>query len=521
VAIHVFSVFGENFSVGSTTIQANQQQFVTDLDNSIDLDKAIIRQSTTTQYDRVVVQGAKVKSCFTIAFADGTLEAGWTAAEETAYAAGDTSDPTDEKKNDAERKTDKYERVYQTFRIPNDWGWVSGNGLGGDLGNASPTVDWLGYVDEDTVKTNWSFGKRLLRYLPFEKDAAIGDAEPEFLPPLVVVVDPDTGNYHQVEKLDSVNKNPASVRMLDRELGFQISPSINHIFGLGHFDPDVDAVSGTAPQVNYSTLIATVFAETDERLKVQVDLPSAYSSENLKTLVVNVPDAELWYVAPNTVKEVTNGQLVYYSGTSTIRNDRERLEAIAALASSWYSQKRSVVSITIQNIAHYFPVGGYLVAATTSWQREQIGTVITQASWDFRRGTSTVETGHFEIDVSVFLDIPNMSDFRAVSREFHEQKQLIDELKRDVGNIPSRQIAGAVGTNVFPGRVLSKDTSEGNDQMTYLVDLYANGPDADSTGQVLVRQLQIDTEEVIPAGTWVFVMLINGNYYMQVPVWVE
>ena len=57
---------------------------------------------------------------------------------------------------------------------------------------------------------------------------------------------------------------------------------------------------------------------------------------------------------------------------------------------------------------------------------------------------------------------------------------------------------------------------------SYEVDAYPNGLDADSI-HVTARQLQIDADETIPAGTWVILAKTGdggtAHYYMQVPVW--
>lgn len=85
----------------------------------------------------------------------------------------------------------------------------------------------------------------------------------------------------------------------------------------------------------------------------------------------------------------------------------------------------------------------------------------------------------------------------------------------DSGLQPVDQTTGqaqAAGGGV-PGKILSGSGS------SYTVELYANGPSKASTKEVTVTQLQIDSGETIPAGTWTFVSQIGDGHFMQVPVW--
>jgi hypothetical protein len=54
---------------------------------------------------------------------------------------------------------------------------------------------------------------------------------------------------------------------------------------------------------------------------------------------------------------------------------------------------------------------------------------------------------------------------------------------------------------------------------TYIVTQYPDGPDEAAGDDITVTQLQIDAGETIPVDTWVFILKIGTNYYMQVPVW--
>ena len=310
-------------------------------------------------------------------------------------------------------------------------------------------MDKDGNLDTSLTPPVWNFARALLRYLPIEKPAEKADAEPEFMKPIIIVKNPDDDKYYHIDKLSSVNKNPGGVSMMDREAGIKIENlKVNHLLGLNHFNPETDKATGTTPEIDYETIIATVFAETDQRLRVEVDVPRANRSETIKTLVIDVEDAELWYVVPGTVIKVKNGALWGASGNLVRRDDSERLRTIAALAKAWYSRKRAAVRLTVKNIAQYSPVGTFITSVSSSWHKEQIGTVVSQRTWDFRDATTQMETGFFELDVSAIVDIPNMTDLRAVSRAFHSQQREITELRRHIGNLPVRDVSGGIGGGI-------------------------------------------------------------------------
>ena len=75
---------------------------------------------------------------------------------------------------------------------------------------------------------------------------------------------------------------------------------------------------------------------------------------------------------------------------------------------------------------------------------------------------------------------------------------------------PPQQSASA-----FPAMILS-----GGPGATYQVSVYKNGPTGAATAAT-ATQLQIDSGETIPVGTWTIVTLVNNKYYMQVPVWLD
>jgi len=85
------------------------------------------------------------------------------------------------------------------------------------------------------------------------------------------------------------------------------------------------------------------------------------------------------------------------------------------------------------------------------------------------------------------------------------------ELTSDAENQPPPK--KSVSSSSMPGQVVSGGGS------SYLCTVYPNGS-AGAAITVNVEQLQIDSSETIPAGTWAIVTKNGNSYSMQVPVFV-
>lgn len=512
VNIYIFSVFDEGVSVGGVYYPGNPEQIDLALDDLIDIESAEIGVNQSQLYDTIVVQGQRVKTCFSASFADGTLQAAWSGSEETSYK---NIIAADGKTGDILRSADDYTAVYQRFIVPDSWNWFAGNGIGGYGGNAVPSFDNFAYPDYSTPGPYSGRPRPLLRALPLTRVDGI-DYD-NYLPPVAIIKHTDDQGadaYYPIDQLDKIKKSPASLRMLDGDMGLEIRGKINHSFGKNSFDSATNGPTEHEPDFDYNDLICTVAVESDVRPKVIVELGG--ETEVNRTLVINVYDAEFWYITPGTVEGVSDGQVVHHSGGVT-RDDTEKLRNIAAMAAAWYGKYRGTVRLTVKDVVTSMLPGALIVSASSSWQNEPVSTVISRVTYDFTGAKTTIETGFAELDFSVLLDIPGMSDFRSVGRAFNRQQAEIGELKKHLNNLPVRNAAAGSGSESGGVPVLIKSKQSGS---VYLVDVYGNGSAEDPTEEgVECEQLQIDTAETIPASTWAIATKINGSYYMQVPVW--
>ena len=404
VYIRIFSVAVEDMAMGDNILPANDYQVALNLEESIDWARPRINIHSETQYQRIIVQGARVMSCFTVSFEDGTLEKGWTAAEETAYGSA----------GDDERATERYQRVYQHFRIPyQGFDWQAGDGVGGGNSGVVPDIDDEGnWTDPSGAPEGYlNAFKGLLPVTPFligydyesdiesPTDRNPSYSDPTYVRPMVFIKNTVDNTYYYVDRpgpgMPMVSYG--SVTMLDREMAFTVNVNPNHQLGLNHFSGDSVLTPSAGAQVDYEDIIATVFAETDKRLRVTVYQDFAGNDQD-KTLIINVPDAELWYVAADTVFDIaSDGSLKYVSGSGAIRDDSERLRVIAAMAQAWYRNRRATLTAGLAGIQDILPLGAMITTAGLTF-REEIGTVITQKTWDFTGGMSNIQTGYVELD---------------------------------------------------------------------------------------------------------------------------
>jgi hypothetical protein len=419
IELRIFPVLGETISVGDFTFSGNPNKLSLILDDAIDVENCTTQMAYSTLYDRIVIQGARKKLCFTLAVADGNLIPGWKAYDEASYRAlsGDSEE------NDLARQSTLYDAVYQRFIVSPTWDWKAnlGNGvMKSILPDGAP---------------RWNYPRPLLRWIPIEK--AGGDVGvDEYEEPMAFIFDSEESIYYSVEKPGESGIPGGNIRMIDNAMGITLKSQINHIYGLNHF-LDNDGESEIEPVFDYANLVATVAAEIDDRIKIIVNLTGQIADIG-RTLVIDVHDAEHWTIAAGTATGILNGQLIREPVEKIVRNDTAKIKAIAALARAWYSVYRASLNISVKTIMAFPALGSIITEVSSAWHKEPINTIVTSKRWDFRSGTSALETGYSDLDVRAMLDIPGMSDFRAVGRAFGRQQKQISDLRERIGSLPSR-----------------------------------------------------------------------------------
>lgn len=452
--IAVFSLHNFPVTVGDVTVPANsfQQDVVFASSRSVQPTITFNRQNT---YDRIIVKGGPIYSCFSLSMADGTLAPGWKTTgvdfdSETEYKAGSDDSGADAKLHDAERATAKFRNVYRRFGLPGDWDGKAGSGLG-SIGGADPvlydampgcTPRGFPLADYHPLgKPVYITGKYFERELPLQMDghATTGTlyTQKEYRTPFAVVEvdDPDNPGstvYAYTHKLDAFDLTPFSIAMNDTGPGIILSAQPNHLVALNHFDT-ADAGtsdSNTEPQVDYETMIVTVMMETDIHVKVDTAVLGYGTTETGRTKAIYDNDAVVWYIVPNTVIEVTDGELVHHDG-GYVRDDSERIRLIAARAMSWYGQPRSQIEWTAQYVDLAAPAGSMIRSMIGPEGVTLVNSMVTSRVWNFEPGqqSTRVQTGFVELEFTR----------RGPEQRARQRLRRIAKLRQRQAKIPQRE----------------------------------------------------------------------------------
>lgn len=399
----VFSQLPEPLAVSvpdadDVVLPANEFQSAVDFSFANDTE-ASIQLSDLERYDLVDVIGGPLSVCCTLSLADGTLEPGWTAQQETDYKAGSTAQEPTAIGHDWARAADKWHAVYQKFRVPNAWDWTAGDGSGTAVMRiANPVVALDGTVLPEATAPAWIYGKTFRRELPFESDE---EGERELRQPFVVLQ--YDGNWAFAEKAEDI---VANVRLSDNEMAVYVEPRpINHIAAENHWTGAEPTEHD--PLYDYETYMLTVMFATDQHLRVRLGI---HPAEAARIKRIEMPYAEAWYVLHGTVLDLIDGEPARWGEEITpepgymVRNDVGRLRAAAVLASVWYAVERRTLTYRYQGISTaHFP-GSLIRAAANGLATAQINTVVTERQWNFGEQTTTVRTGFEDLDAEALVN---------------------------------------------------------------------------------------------------------------------
>ncbi|MDD5327409.1 MAG: hypothetical protein PHY02_06295 [Phycisphaerae bacterium] len=419
VDIVPFSMLDEDIKLGDIIMPANPKKVPVDLWTEQTHTTAEVTSSIVNTFDRIVVQGSRMKSCCTLSFDKG-LKKAWSDEEETAFKnACNETDGYDElgddeqaDKNDKFRAEDRFERVFTTFRIPHDWDWVVGSGEDAEIVN--PLLDTsVGMLNLEMQAPHWNADKRLAGTLPlkigidYSGSAPIDNnpdyAEPEYRCMFVLVKDTD-GKYQYADRIAPYH---ARVRPLTREAAVEMRFNPQYLASKNHWtEAEPAKYEGVIELdgIDYEDIVVTAFLETDQVVQVEFSLGSF---ENPRTLVIDLPDCELWYIVPGTIIGIDeNGDLIEYgvvtpSVPTLLRDDTERLFSALAAAVAWYGKQRNKIVITIKDIDAGIPIGT-LIENVDVADVGAIGSVVTELRWDFqsRSVSTTIITDHGELDIA-------------------------------------------------------------------------------------------------------------------------
>lgn len=455
ILVDVFTLIDQDVKVGNRTFPKNGNQepfeFGDSFPKSALLGNMVIRTTSINTYDIIEVRGAKIKVAFNLGFGgsfnSATLTQGWTEGIETEYIdAEGAENPNDATEADRLRHSDRYNGVYRHFIIPPAFNWEVGDGTHDceTWTNIAPIPKRDGSVsfnvddedeDEGLYLHRSLYGKEFYRDLPFEKGknysvAKVGalpqdnnadGSVPEYVPMFAWIYDnvdgpnhgPATNKYVMLDKLTKewpdAGLTDMHVRAVDREMGIEITGPLNHYMAINDFDAEAHPTN-VLPEFDFRTLGAVVFVETDAHLRVKIEFvdESGEVDELARTLVVDNPACEYWYAHKDTVVDIVGGKLIrVHPDNQVVRDDSDKLRAIAEMYAAWYNRKRTAIHIPISEIGVFYEVGTFITTIDALEDAPEVNTVVTAIRWDFDNQQTEIETAYLQLDGSTIVGAMN------------------------------------------------------------------------------------------------------------------
>lgn len=402
--IYVYSLHADEHSFGSATLSPNPNVVNVDMSLFPNVAQARVVNTLDQQYDRINVRGRRIVACCSLEnfTQHGNSFVGkWPppvdedpddeippTGLEISYRAGTGTAEDSAAKHDEARLADVYDPLYQWFGAPVLWDMQGGQ--------VTPKLDAEGKpngFDADNQTTI----RRTLSWLPLWQgfdysvyppvdNNPVGYV-PDFMSPSVWVYDPDTRRFVRSDKVG------ISVQALDDEWGVKLLPSPNHLLALNHFDDAAD--TAYEPKYDHELCIATIAVETDQRLQLTFDMaPGGIAAGH--ELNIDVPDAELWWLAPHTVTGMdANGDPRRLSASRVLRNDADRLAMVMAGAIARYYRERARAVITVKGLWPWSLLVGQILGVIQEGANTQfISAPITSVEWTLSgEPTTIIRTG--------------------------------------------------------------------------------------------------------------------------------
>jgi hypothetical protein len=433
VGIRVFTQVGTPVTVGSVTLPANDRlvPFVvnTTYPGPHLHDLGVFRYALSEEVKELLVQGQRIKVTANFSYPDHTLEEAWSNAQRLEYENGANSQDGEE--NDHFRSEDRFRRVFACHRVPRNWDGQVGNGKGGPKTNCLPITDDTGGVSVLGQPHHWTFGKSFERELPFMEghDYDIAPptnnlptgAEPEFKPLAAILKDVDD-RFVFVDRMnekDADRLNNCHVRPLDREFAVELTVSPRHLIAHDFNTAWVGQPTRQEPEIDYKTLIIVGTFTGDQRQHYKVQNPNI-QADVARRLTITVEESEFWLAHRETIWRIdTDGQPVSISAFNQIlRNDRVKLEAVTAFAQGYFFTTRQAIRFVSQGLSRTQSItaelGSYINSLVGAAASEPVNAVVTAHIHNYRRQTTTTETGFLGVDDVVSAGLTLSKEFGSV-----------------------------------------------------------------------------------------------------------
>jgi hypothetical protein len=442
--IDVFTFNAHEITLPSgLAIPANPDRTRWTFDRALDIRQAKLVDDDATRYDLVIARGQPLGFCITIGDSrSSSLEADWDQAtlqdqydtagtDQTAYTnlkdADGQPDIWKRQQYIAEfRRQPIFEKVYRYFRLTKTFSGA----LGGTI--VCPDPD-----DPDLPTAFWYPGLKFLSKLPLLQDHdyetvdpedivdhTIAGSFPEYLRPFALINtgprDPDDPDFGDLwEFIDGLSRGrdlsdatltsggrswSGTLKMQDHVPGVIIDTggAPQHIIAADDFEPvdelEENSVEEWTGDLIWQDILVTVFLEADQQAEGRwPESGSIPAGDVEKRLIIDVPEARLDYLAPNTVIGVNPGGTLKQSSGGYVRDDRKLLKDIARSAHGWYGQTRRALTVTQRNLICDKRIG-QLITAIGPDDEIVVNSVITKIAFDLVEGTVTIQTQFGQFD---------------------------------------------------------------------------------------------------------------------------
>lgn len=459
-------------------LPANPNVVSLDVENATGMDVPRVNYLDQAHYSTITVRGEPLRVMFTLSVADDTLTPDWDATLETPYQAEVT---------DAGRRQDQYKYLWSRFRIPDDWDGTVPK-VGGGTRPAFPAiVPATGGPHASDGQAVWARDIILDRSTPpLDMDA---DAQPG--EPLVFVNDA-LGMPVRLDEPADDQPGARSIGVCDDRAGIIVRAPYRHFLAANLGTPY--SGGGKAPLYEYASLQATVSAYTNDRVRISVAALVAEPGAVEREKIIDIPGLHLWLILGGTMTDVDT----YETSDRVLRDDRDTLERVAALARVWYGRSRASIAVTYRDPLVLDRLGQVISEVRSTGAISPAGTMLTDITYSLTGPqTTSFATELFD------LNFARMYGGNRTTREHHSRLSRIEE---ELANVPVRQGVGdAVGGGGSLLRItgLHSDSPASGVRM-YVGDIYVNGTESAATStNVTVRIPDIAADVTLPSsGDW-------------------
>lgn len=410
------------------TTPANTSQINVEYDSD-PLTKTVINTSDLQRFDQVVVRGPRIRCVGTFSAQDGTLEAAWKSTDEEEYEAGGTPHPegtakvTKEERNLRVRRQPKLSKVFSVFRIPSDWDFQVGDGIGGDKHPLFRDVDgeplennYMELFFEQTMPilegADYSLTNIPAGVVPLatvdehEMKPLVFFRRPKWTSP-PYKYQPAEGSLASREQVDPKENMRIqcyiAVPQGTKTIELNVSGDPQHAIAFADFTP-ISGEDKACGEVDWRKMVVTASIESQHHTEAVWPDPASENDAVRKKVIYAGDQYYQHYVAPSTVVGIdADGVLIRSDGgwiptTGAPEDPIPYLQDIAKVSAAWYTVQHFEMSLQSYRLkaqndiplgALVLKAGGGVAAAEYGLDKIDVNAPVTQITFRYPTGSGT------------------------------------------------------------------------------------------------------------------------------------